>query len=105
MAKKQLIYVFDIDNTICKTKGAYYENVTPYKNRIKIINKLYDKGHKIIIYTARGSTLAHEWKIRKLTEEQLKKWGLKYHELLFGKPFYNKWIDDKGVNSNVFFKK
>jgi len=32
------------------------------------------------------------------TESQLKKWGVRYHELLFGKPSYDLFIDDKNLN-------
>jgi hypothetical protein len=32
---------------------------------------------------------------------QLKKWKLKYHKLIFGKPSFDVYIDDK----SIFFKK
>ena len=48
-----MIFCFDIDNTICKTKGKNYKNAKPYKDIIKIINKLYNNGHTIKIFTAR----------------------------------------------------
>ena len=32
------------------------------------------------------------------TLEQLKGWGLNYHELIFGKPSYDCFIDDKAFN-------
>jgi hypothetical protein len=35
------------------------------------------------------------------TKKQLKKWGLKYNKLIFGKPSYDLFVDDKAV----FFKK
>ena len=37
----------------------------------------------------------------KFTKIQLKKWKLKYHELIFGKPSYDIYIDDK----SIFFDK
>ena len=48
------IYV-DIDNTICKTIGADYSSATPIKKNIKKINNLFEKGHEIIYWTARGT--------------------------------------------------
>ena len=36
-----------------------------------------------------------------LDNKQLKKWGIKYHSLLFGKPVFDVYIDDK----NFEFKK
>ena len=47
-------YCFDIDNTICSTKGKNYKSSKPNLKAIKKINSKYDKGHKIIIFTARG---------------------------------------------------
>lgn len=38
-----------------------------------------------------------------LTEGQLRKWGLKYHRLEFGKPAADKYIDDKAYNDLDFF--
>ena len=35
------------------------------------------------------------------TKKQLKKWGVKYHKLIMGKPSYDLIIDDK----SIFFKK
>ena len=49
------IYCFDIDDTICKTKGIDYSKSTPYFERIEQINRLYDKGNIIKLYTARGT--------------------------------------------------
>jgi len=98
--KKQVIYV-DIDNTICTQDGQNYENAQPMYDRISKINDLYNKGWYVVYWTARGTTTGKEW--RKITELQLKKWLVKYHELLFGKPVYDLFIDDKNINSEVFF--
>ncbi len=48
------IYV-DLDGTLCeKTKGGdEYITAKPIKERIEKINKLYDQGNEIFIYTAR----------------------------------------------------
>jgi len=35
------------------------------------------------------------------TKYQLKKWNLKYHRLIFGKPSFDLFIDDK----SIFFNK
>ena len=32
------------------------------------------------------------------TKKQLKKWGLSYDELIFGKPSYDIFIDDKNLS-------
>jgi dTDP-glucose 4,6-dehydratase len=91
-----VIYV-DIDNTICNTTGMDYENSWPIEDNIKYINSLYDYGHTIIYWTARGTITGINWEI--LTRQQLKKWNVKFHELKFGKPHYDCYIDDKVVNT------
>jgi len=97
-----MTYVFDIDGTLCQQFGADYESAIPYPDRIKVVNKLYKEGHKIILHTARGWTTKINWKA--LTERQLSEWNVMYHELVMGKPGANLYIDDKGENANVFFK-
>ena len=34
------------------------------------------------------------------TKKQLKMWGVKYHELIFGKPSYDIIVDDKSILYN-----
>ena len=92
---KVLKIFVDIDETICfyKEKREYPKAVPYYKNIAKI-NKLYNKGHEITYWTARGSVTGIDW--YKLTEKQLKDWGCKYHHLSVGiKPHYDLLICDK----------
>lgn len=96
-----IIYV-DIDETICfSPKDRDYSKAQPIKNRIEKINDLYDQGHTIVYWTARGTMTAIDW--RKITEGQLKTWSVKYHELKMNKPVYDIFIDDKNINSETFF--
>jgi len=95
-------YAVDIDGTICTDTDGKYEKAEPIKKRIFIINRLYDEGHTIIYWTARGGTTGINW--RKLTLRQLKAWGCKYHKLIFGKPYYDIQVDDKSQNANTFFQ-
>jgi len=87
----------DIDETICFYDGVDrlgYKNAIPNRENIEKINKLYDEGHYIKYWTARGSVSKIVY--QKLTESQLKKWGAKYHELSVGeKPHYDLLICDK----------
>jgi CMP-N,N'-diacetyllegionaminic acid synthase len=89
------IYV-DIDNTICLTNDIDYSHSTPKENVIKAINQLYKAGHTITYWTARGTKTGVDW--RKITEKQLEEWGVKYHDLKFGKPLYDLFICDKVIN-------
>ena len=110
--KKKIIFCFDIDNTICDTKKSNYLKSKPIYSSIKVINHLYDKGHIIKIYTARfmGRNNENRHLAKKqgltMTKEQLKKWNLNYDELIFGKPSYDLFIDDKnfGFKKNWAFK-
>tara|TARA_R110000796_G_scaffold166988_4_gene283831 strand:+ start:1992 stop:2285 length:294 start_codon:yes stop_codon:yes gene_type:complete len=85
----------DIDETICRyVDERYYPNAIPIKENIDKINKLYDEGHEIIYWTARGATTKIDW--FDITNNQLKKWGCKYHKLSVGeKPHYDLLICDK----------
>jgi uncharacterized HAD superfamily protein len=91
-----IIYV-DIDNTICSTEEKEYALAQPMLINIKKVNKLYDEGHTIIYWTARGTVSKKDFYM--LTYVQLKKWGCNFHELKMGKPAYDLFIDDKNLNS------
>jgi hypothetical protein len=95
----------DIDDTICYyddgLEKGNYALANPYLDRIAKINKLYDEGNIIIYWTARGSVTQINWFT--LTYNQLKDWGCKFHELRMNKPAYDLFIDDKNVESEVFF--
>ena len=60
---------------------------------IQIINRLYDAGNDIVLFTARGYKTGINWE--EITRRQLAAWGLRYHELKFGKPDADYYIDDK----------
>jgi len=96
-----IIYV-DIDETICETpKDRDYIKSKPIEKNIAKINDLYDSGHKIVYWTARGSGSGLNW--HRVTEKQLGEWGVKYHEVKVGKPMYDLFICDKAINSERFF--
>jgi hypothetical protein len=96
-----VIYVIDIDGTICNTSDGMYNSSHPYPTRIDYVNKLYDEGHTIIYWTARGGNSGLDWS--DLTKQQLDSWGCKYHELRMKKPVYDVWVDDKAINDKAFF--
>lgn len=93
----------DIDQTICwRRENLDYSHSVPIQENINKINELFDKGNTIIYWTARGTVTGINW--RSVTEEQFRNWGVKYHELRFGKPDYDLFICDKAMNSTEFFK-
>jgi len=93
MSKK---YFIDLDNTLCFTFGNDYTNSKPIEERIRYVNQLKEEGNNITIWTARGSTTGIDHK--ELTKKQLEEWGVKYDDLLMGKPSYDIYIDDKSFN-------
>lgn len=94
-----MIYYIDIDDTVCTlSEPMNYESAQPIPLAVEKVNRLYEEGHYIVFWTARGTLSGKDW--RQLTEKQLVSWGIKYHELKFGKPAYDFFIDDKNINSN-----
>ena len=115
--RRKDIYCIDIDGTLTEPhEGTPWEAV-PRPKRIEYINELYDEGATIYLATARGfirSTAMHSDDItaaqkeadnycRSRTEAQLKKWGVKYHALFFGKPRAAIYVDDRGIHDKDFF--
>jgi len=87
-------FCFDIDGVIATlVKNLEYDKAKPIAKTIELINLLYKLGHKIILFTARGSLTNKNW--RTLTEQQMESWGVHYHELKFGKPAADYYIDDR----------
>ena len=85
----------DIDETICFYEGErHYPDAVPNMENIAKINKLYDEGHHIKYWTARGAVTGLEW--YDITKNQLDNWGCRYLELSVGKkPAYDLLICDK----------
>ena len=71
-----------------------------------MLQYLYENGHNIKLFTGRYMGRNKENIIKakkqgyKMTMKQLKKWDVKYHKLIFGKPSFDLYIDDK----TLFFK-
>ncbi len=85
----------DIDETICYYEGERnYPEALPLKDNIMKVNCLFEEGHEITYWTARGSATGLDW--FNLTQSQLSQWGCKYHNLSVGeKPPYDLLICDK----------
>lgn len=87
-------YCFDIDGVLAAlTPDNNYHAALPLSENIRLVNALYERGHCILLFTARGSTTGLDW--RAVTEAQMAEWGVKYHTLLFGKPAADYYVDDR----------
>ena len=92
-----VIYI-DIDETICNSPNVPdYSTSTPIVKNIEKANKLYDEGNLIVYWTARGTGTGIDWS--EITKKQFAEWGVKYHDIKFGKPNYDLFIDDKNINT------
>jgi hypothetical protein len=98
-----MTYCFDLDGTLCTNTYGEYSSALPLRERILVVNSLYDEGHRIIVNTARGSKTGIDW--YSLTKTQLEDWNLKFHELYVGdKIDADLFIDDKALSDRDFFK-
>ena len=96
-------YIVYIDGTICtqiRPKPDYPKH-EPFKERIEFMNTLYDEGHEIHYWTARGSSSGIDWE--EFTKKQLEEWGVKATSVSCGKPLYDVWIDDKAISDGEYF--
>ena len=88
----------DIDETIClNDEDRDYSNAKPILENIDKINRLFDLGHEITYWSARGTVTGINWE--KITLNQFKEWNVKFNNLILGqKPDFDLLIDDKALN-------
>lgn len=92
---KQL--VVDIDGVLAEAMPDLdYAQAQPMVENVARVNALFDSGCRIVLFTARGSGTGKDWS--EVTKTQMKRWGVRYHELRFGKPPADYYVDDRLVN-------
>ncbi len=90
-------FCFDIDGVIATQQAPNeYDRAQPRPVTIAAVNSLYDAGHTILLFTARGSVSGIDWS--DVTQRQLSSWGVKHHELVFGKPAADFYVDDRNLS-------
>jgi hypothetical protein len=94
-------FAFDLDGTLCSNTGGNYEQALPFKDRISHVNSLHKSGHIILIFTARGATSGRD--LYSFTCRQLNTWGVKFDQLIMGKPHFDLLIDDKAMSDKSYF--
>jgi CMP-N-acetylneuraminic acid synthetase len=96
-------FVFDIDGVIALGRADLdYAQALPNEKMIRIVNRLYDMGNRIVLFTARGYVTGIDWK--PVTEKQMQDWGVKYHELHMGKPNADFYVDDKMLSLEFLYE-
>ena len=107
-------YCFDLDDTICFpnhqeiSTELKYAAAKPNLSIIRILRKLKNQDHKIIIHTARRM-LTHDGDLKEILKDVADvtiKWlqdhNVPYDELIFGKPYADFYVDDKGMSLTDF---
>jgi hypothetical protein len=88
------VFCVDIDGVLASiTKDNNYLFSQPLTDNIRRVNRLYAAGNRIILFTARGSMTGFDW--GEVTRRQMQEWGVSHHELHFGKPAADYYIDDR----------
>ena len=89
-------FVIDVDGVLATlSPGNDYALAAPLARNIEAVNRLHDAGHRIVLFTARGTVTGFDW--RAVTEGQFREWGLRYDELVFGKPAADYYVDDRMI--------
>jgi CMP-N,N'-diacetyllegionaminic acid synthase len=89
-------FVIDIDGVIASlVPDNDYAKAQPMLDNIRLINELHDGGNQIVLFTARGSATGIDW--TGVTATQLSTWGVRFHELRFGKPAGDYYVDDRMI--------
>ena len=96
--------IVDCDGVIAgKSKGGDYSKALPLQYGIDQINKMYDMGYEIALFTARygdrenGNIHRQYERGYKEWIDWLEKYGVKYHHAFMGKPAGVLYIDDKAA--------
>jgi len=85
----------DLDGTLCTEERTFDRPLAePLPGAVVGVRELFDLGHTIVIWTARG------WEQFRVTKKWLETHEIPFHALLMGKPIMDFWIDDRAVSFN-----
>jgi len=83
------VYVFDLDETVCGPGS--YEKAQPIPGMVELVRDLYNSGQTIYFHT--GRHMLHD----RVTRGWLNENHVPYHNIFYGKPVGDYYIDDKAV--------
>jgi hypothetical protein len=96
-APKPLTFVVDVDGVLASiAPGNDYTKSLPLRENIEQVNALHALGHRVVLFTARGSATGIDWSEH--TRRQMDAWGVRYDELRLGKPAADYYVDDRLVS-------
>ena len=115
MKNKKKTLFFIVKNVIFESVENNYKKNNLISEIINFINILYKQGFQIKIFITRYMEKNNEKiscikrQVYTFATRQLNKWGLRYNHLIFEKPTYNIFMDDKALgfekNLTISFKK
>jgi len=95
-SKLSKVIAVDIDGVLTFETEEWGEEVymarTPRLKNIKRVKRLHDSGYRIILFTSR-----HE-EDKNITLKWLSKHKVVYDEIIFGKPHYDFFVDDRAYS-------
>lgn len=107
-------YVIDVDGTLAHEPmiPGNYATCQPNTKMINKVNKLYEKGHTIILFTSRGMRSYKEdiidihIHVKPVLIDWLVTFDVKYTKLVMGKPWGPNvhYIDDKNMTFEEFLR-
>lgn len=84
--------IVDLDGTICEERSTFERALAqPLPGAASYLEKLWEEGCHIIIYTTRN------WSEYPMTKHWLTVHHIPHHQLICGKPLGDVWIDDRAV--------
>jgi len=103
--------IVDVDDTLCVVRNRDYAGAEPKVEVIEKVRELKRMGFEIVLHTSRGmmSCGGDVQAARRKNEEVMKEWlernGVPYDEIVWGKPFGDVYVDDKGMSLEEFKRK
>lgn len=88
MKPKRLTIYCDIDGVL-NDELEIGKPERPNKRNVARLSRFFEQGHRIVLWTARKESE------RVHTTGWLRSVGVKYHKILFDKPYYDVLYDDK----------
>jgi len=104
--RRKMRFCFDLEATLVSdTPGGGFEHCEPIPQAIALVRQLHAAGHRIIITTSAGMDKGGvDVAIAEMgysTFGMLKKFAIPYHEVHFGKPHADVYIDSRSLNGQA----
>jgi hypothetical protein len=111
--RRKMRFCFDLEATLVSdmpseqpgTPAAGFENCDPIPEAVELVRQLHGAGHRIIITTScgmdKGGVDVAIAEMGYSVFAMLKKFAIPYHEVHFGKPHADVYIDSRSLNGQA----